>query len=198
MHPRPSPLAIVGIAALAAFTIFITWRAKLLELKVLHHDEASELVNKPAPDFQLTTLDGSQVSLSDYRGKKLVVVSFWASWCGPCRLELPALRKFYERHHKDADYFEILAISIDEDSEDAQKFATKAKLPFPVLVDSSGKVANAYGANVIPMLFIVDKYGKVIYGHTGFDQLMEFQLTQKLGIKPNTPAEGATVGDASH
>jgi len=198
MHPRPSPLALVGIAALAAFTIFITWRAKSMEMKVLHHDEASELVNKPAPDFQLTSLDGEQVSLADYRGKKKVVVSFWASWCGPCRLELPALAKFYQRHQADANRFEVLAISSDEDPRDALKFVTKAKLPFPVLMDSTSLVGEKYGASVIPMMFIIDENGKVIYGHSGFDQMMDFQLVQKLGIRPVSVMEGAKNDGSSH
>jgi peroxiredoxin len=198
MHPRPSPLAILGIAALAAFTIFITWRAKSLEMKVLHHDEASELVNKPAPDFQLTSLDGEQVSLADFHGKKKVVVSFWASWCGPCRLELPALAKFYQRHRADADHFEVLAITSEEDPQDAQKFVTKAKLPFPILMDSTNAVAEKYGASVIPMMFVIDENGKVIYGHSGFDQAMDLQLVQKLGIKPVSMMEGAKIDDSSH
>jgi peroxiredoxin len=198
MHPRPSPLAILGIIALAAFTIFITWRAKRLELKLLHHDEASALVNQPAPDFQLSSLDGEPVRLADFRGKKKVVLSFWASWCGPCRLELPALAKFYSRHRADAEHFEVLAISTDEDSEEAQKFVSKAKLPFPVLMDSGSAIASKYGATVIPMLFVIDENGKVIYGHTGFNPLMDFQLVRELGIKPITQIEGAKNDSSSN
>jgi peroxiredoxin len=198
MHPRPSPLAILGIAALAAFTIFITWRAKSLERKVLHHDEASELVNKPAPDFQLTSLDGEHVSLADFHGKKKVVVSFWASWCGPCRMELPALARFYERHRSEADHFEVLAISSDEDPEDAQKFVTKARLPFPILMDSATVVSEKYGARVIPMMFVIDENGKVISGHTGFISMMDYQLVRDLGLKPITAMEGAKNDSSSH
>lgn len=198
MHPRPSALALMGIAALAAFTIFITWRTKSLEMKILHHDEAGELVGKPAPEFRLTSLDGEHVNLADYHGKKKVVVSFWASWCGPCRLELPALAKFYARHQAEAERFEVLAISSDEEPEDAQKFVRKAKLPFPVLMDSTGVVSEKYGASVIPMMFVIDENGKVIYGHSGFDQTMDIQLVLKLGLKPVTLMEGAKVDASSH
>jgi peroxiredoxin len=197
MHPRPSPLSILGIAALAVFTIFITWRAKVLEKKLLHHDEASALVNQPAPDFQLTSLDGSAVSLADFRGKKKVVVSFWASWCGPCRMELPALAKFYQRHDAEKAKFEVLAISTDEDSSDALQFVTKAKLPFPILMDSASTTAEKYGANVIPVMFIIDEKGKVIYGHTGFSPLMDIELVQRLGLKPVSTMEGAKHDSSS-
>ena len=71
-------------------------------------------MNKQAPEFKLMTLTGDQISSSDYRGKKKLVVSFWASWCGPCRMELPELQAFYEKYHAKNDSFEILAISTDE------------------------------------------------------------------------------------
>jgi peroxiredoxin len=193
-----SASAILGIAVLAAFTVFITWRAKKLESAIVQRAQTPALKDKPAPEFELPTLDGRTVSLSDYRGKKLVVVSFWASWCGPCRLEMPALRSFYERHHKTSDYFEILAISIDDTRREAEEFADVEKLPFPVLLDLRSKVADAYGVDGIPVLFVIDKYGKVIYGHAGFDPGLEFQLAQKLGIKIDPNEAGVVDGRSSH
>jgi thiol-disulfide isomerase/thioredoxin len=126
------------------------------------------------------------------------VVSFWASWCGPCRMELPALAKFYERHRAEAEHFEVLAISSDEDPEDAQKFVTKARLPFPILMDSTTVVSEKYGARVIPMMFVIDENGKVISGHTGFISMMDYQLVKDLGLKPITPMEGAKNDSSSH
>jgi peroxiredoxin len=143
-------------------------------------------VDKPAPDFSALTLDGRTVSLADFRGQKKVVVTFWASWCGPCRMEMPSLIQFYKRNHSDASDFEILAVSIDEDPKAAANFATAMKLNFPVLLDSSKSVANAYGVEGIPTMFVIDKAGKVIYGHAGFDATMEFRLANELGIKPKS------------
>lgn len=195
MRPRASPLAIAGIAVLTAFTILITWRTKHIEFGLLSHDHTAELLHKPAPEFALDSLDGSKVSLADFRGKKKLVVSFWASWCGPCRLELPVLSEFYKRHHAESN-FEILAISIDDNREDAESYASKAKLPFPVLLDLASSAANAYGVDGIPALFVIDESGKVTAGHTGFDQALQFRLAADLGIDLKAQAgetEGADV-----
>ena len=198
MHPKPSPLAIFGIVVLAAFTIFITWRAKRLEKNIENHDQSTALVGKPAPDFDLMSLDGRKITLAEYRGKKKLIVSFWASWCGPCRLELPMLREFYQRHRKPDDNFEILAISIDDNHDDAEEYATKAKLPFPVLLDLDSSVAGSYGVDGIPTMFIVDEKGKVIYGHAGLDETLNITLVHRLGLTPVTPAEGAASDDSSN
>jgi len=198
MHRKLSPPALLGVAALAVFTLFITWKAKSLEKRVHERSEASALVHKKAAEFALPALDGQTVSLADYRGKKKVVVSFWASWCGPCQLELPMLADFYKKYHKDSSNFEILAISIDDERADAESYAGKAKLPFPVLLDPLSRVADTYSVEAIPSTFIIDPNGTIIYGSTGMDQAMEVQLAVQLGIdlKPQKP--GASDDDASN
>jgi len=176
---------------LAAFTIFITWRTKALEKAVGKRTAASTMISKKAPDFSLAALSGESIALADYRGKKTVVVSYWASWCGPCRVELPQLRDFYNRYHKNDASFEILAISIDEEKSDAEKYATSEKLPFPVLLDPHTKTADAYQVEAIPTTFVIDKNGTVTYAKTGLDETMQFQLMSKLGIKfPGTENDG--------
>src|ERR1700676_4294868 len=111
LTPKIWLLALLLLAA----TIALTWKAKALEKRLLGDSSStSTLVNKTAPDLQMTSLAGQPVSLQDFRGKKKVVVSFWASWCAPCRLELPVLQAFYEKYHP-GDTFEILAVSTDED-----------------------------------------------------------------------------------
>lgn len=182
MKLKPSPAAVVAIVALTVFTVFITWRAKLLERAIHERAEASPLVNQAAPPFALPSLDGRTISLADYHGKQNLVVSFWASWCGPCRLEMPVLRAFYEKHHNDSNSFEFLAISIDDSAAPARAFATSSKIPFPVLLDVSKQTAEAYDVDGIPMLFVIDKSGTIIFGHSGFDATLQFQLANALGI----------------
>lgn len=188
-----------GIVVLILFTVFITWKAKMLEKGLREGNDAATLVNKQAADFALPALDGSTVSLAEFKGKKKVIVSFWASWCGPCRMELPALAKFYRKYHKDSPDFEILAISVDDDRAAAESFAHSAELPFPVLLDTSGKAQHAYSVDAIPSLFIIDSNGKIIYGKTGLDEGMEVQLAIHLGIdlRLATPVKPDSENDDS-
>ena len=198
VRAKPSVAAVGAIVVLALFTIFITWRAKRLETAFLRRAETPALIQQMAPDFSLTSLDGRTVSLADYHGKKKLVLSFWASWCGPCRLEVPALQSFYERHRKDSDQFEILAISIDEERAPAEAFAMEMKPPFPMLLDLSGKTATAYHVENIPVVYVVDENGKVIYGHVGYDIALVTQLESELGLKTDTKDAGAPFGQSSH
>jgi hypothetical protein len=98
---------VFALVVLATFTVWITWRAKAIELAGRWSQAPSALIGKPAPDFDLQSLDGRKVSLADYRDRTLAV-TFWASWCAPCRMELPVLTKFYQQTHNDGSSFEIL------------------------------------------------------------------------------------------
>ncbi|MGA3041458.1 MAG: TlpA disulfide reductase family protein [Bryobacteraceae bacterium] len=180
-----------ALLALAAFTIFITWRAKLLEAIVTRADRTVELLHKPAPQIKLASLDGRQVSIADFRDKKAVVVAFWASWCGPCRMEMPILRDFYMKRRQATTDFEVLAISLDDDKESAEIAATELKMPFPVLLDSLHAAADAYQVQAIPTLMIVAKDGKVAYGKVGFDASLEMQLNAYFGVPNQFPMPGA-------
>ena len=184
---------VAAIAVLAAFTIFITWRVKRLEKSVLERTSASLMISRSAPEFALPALSGDTVSLADYRGKKTVVVSYWASWCGPCRVELPELRAFYKRYHKADANFEILAISIDEEKADAEKYAAAEKLPFPVLFDPQSKTADAYSVEGIPTLFVINKDGKIVHAHAGLVQAMQMQLMGELGLKYSDTETGGAM-----
>ncbi len=120
-------MQIVGLVALLLFTVFITWRVKKIEKVLASHDTISSLSGKPAPNFSLDSLDGHKVSLADYRGKKKVVISYWASWCGPCaetyaqkaKLPFPVL---LDLEHEAADAYSVEAI------------------PATFIVDKDGKV----------------------------------------------------------
>jgi peroxiredoxin len=194
---RGKLVRIALLVALAAFTIWITWKAKALESSSGTSADAPRLVGRQAPDFRLRGLDGTTFSLAEYRGKKSVVVSFWASWCGPCRFEIPALATFYRQKHQPDSEFELLAVSIDKDPEDARGAAKEWDVPFPVLVDSDHSVADTYGVEGIPTIFVIDKEGMIKFGHVGYEMGMEFAVAQQLGIQ-YIPVTGAEGNDARH
>jgi thiol-disulfide isomerase/thioredoxin len=119
-------------------------------------------IGKPAPDFSLTSTDGKPVSLSSFKGK-YVLVDFWASWCGPCRAENPAVVKAYKKYHPKG--FAILGVSLDEQKEDWEKAIKKDGMAWTQVSDLKGwqsSAARLYGVQGIPMNFLLDKDGKII------------------------------------
>ncbi len=115
-----------------------------------------------APDFELTTLDGESVKLSDYRGKK-VILNFWATWCPPCRAEMPHMQKYYEEQAA-ADNVEILAVNLtkeDHGMEKIETFTEEYGLSFPIPLDKSGEIGALYQAVTIPTSYILDTQGRV-------------------------------------
>ncbi len=111
----------------------------------------------PAPDFSYPGLDGKMVSLSDYRGK-VVFLNIWATWCPPCREEMPSMEKLYRELRGEG--FEILAVSIDAlGAKAVAPFMKEYRLSFPALLDPEGTVQQLYGTTGIPESFIIDKKG---------------------------------------
>ena len=178
----------LAFAALGLFTVWITWEAKRLE-GGLREDSGTAMVGKQAPGFTLDQWNGGKVSLDSFRGKNVALV-FWASWCGPCRLELPLLKEFYKKARPMRDDFEVLAISIDEFADAAEGAAANMKLPFPVLLKGE-KVSYAYGVGSIPQMIFVDKTGKVTFGQVGFNMAMDGVLAAQFHLDPKVFLKGA-------
>jgi peroxiredoxin len=177
MNPRKTLLLALAFIIFIGVSGWITERAKQLDLPPGTGTD-SDLVGTTAPDFTLKELDGRQVRLSDYRGKESVLVAFWASWCGPCRMEMPSLEAFYETHRSSG--IEVLALSIDDDPAAAQEYAEQNKLPFPVLLDNDEQAASEYHVAGIPVIFVVDPAGKLRFAHEGLNPSLEAVLTAEL------------------
>ncbi|TCW37579.1 peroxiredoxin [Laceyella sacchari] len=111
---------------------------------------------RPAPVFQLTTLDGKEVSLEDYKGKA-VMLNFWGSWCEPCTKEMPALQTVYEKYKNQG--FVVLGINIAETDFTANAFANRMGISFPVLMDRQRDVVKLYDVVPIPSSFFIDPEG---------------------------------------
>jgi len=118
----------------------------------------------PISDFSLPALSGETRSLSSFKGK-VVLLNFWATWCPPCRAEMPSMEKLYTSL-KGKD-FEILAVNLQEDPKTVKEFVTKNGYTFPILLDSSGKTGSVYGVRGIPTTYLIDKEGFVVGGTGG-------------------------------
>ena len=115
-----------------------------------------------APDFELMTLDGETARLSDYKGKK-VILNFWASWCPPCRAEMPDMQKYYEEQAA-KENVEILAVNLTTEDRGMEKitaFIEEFNLTFPIPMDREGDIGKLYQAVAIPTTYMIDTEGKV-------------------------------------
>lgn len=118
-----------------------------------------------APDFTLPSLDGPNLRLQEQRGR-VVMINFWASWCGPCRVEMPHLARLYEKYRGSG--FTVLAVNIDESPQKAASLATQLGMRFPVLLDTDKKVSRLYDLSTMPSTVLVDRDGRVRYVHRGY------------------------------
>lgn len=128
------------------------------------------------PSFNLSSLDGSSTYKVEGKRDKLLIINFWAAWCGPCELEAPDLRDIYEKHKDKLDVYAVNATKFDN-VRDAKVFVKEQKFVFPVLTDATGEVGDEYKVYAYPTSFIVDKDGVIrqrIEGVISRDQWEEY------------------------
>ena len=118
-----------------------------------------------APDFTLRTLEGKNLRLGEQRGR-VVLVNFWATWCGPCRQEMPHLNKLYDKYK--ASGFMLLGVNVDEDTRNAVAVADKLGVRFPVLPDADKRVSKQYDLSAMPSTVLIDRDGRVRHVHRGY------------------------------
>lgn len=133
------------------------------------------VIGAPAPDFELMDLQGETTSLTELRGG-VVLLNFWATWCGPCRLEMPTLQDKYDEF-READ-FTVLGVNFDESQEDVRAFGEELGLTFPLLLDPGGRVQRLYNVRGYPSTVIVDAQGVIRVIHIGI--ITEGQLKDYL------------------
>jgi peroxiredoxin len=122
-------------------------------------------VGAPAPDFTLRALSGPNMRLQEQRGQ-VVLVNFWATWCGPCRKEMPHLNRIADKYK--ASGLVMLGVNVDDDVRNAAEVATKLGVKFPVLLDTDKKVSRLYDLNSMPSTLVIDRSGRVRYLHRGY------------------------------
>ncbi|MEJ2257306.1 MAG: TlpA disulfide reductase family protein [Woeseiaceae bacterium] len=126
---------------------------------------ASSLEGRTAPDFALRSASGDNLRLSEYRGN-VVMINFWATWCGPCRQEMPLLDELYDRYERVG--FNLLGVNIDDDSSRAMQMVDELGVGFPVLFDARKEVSKLYDVEAMPVTVILDRQGTVRYVHHGY------------------------------
>ena len=122
-------------------------------------------VEQLAPDFTLEALTGPNLRLQEYRGQ-VVLINFWASWCGPCRQEMPVLDRLHQRYEQAG--FAVLGVNVEGKRGPAEKIAKQSNVSFPVLIDSGQRVSKEYDLEAMPSTVVVDRDGLVRYIHRGY------------------------------
>jgi len=154
---------IVFIMIAVPIVVFLLWYVSFIN----RSHRVLVLVGDTAPNFTFPGLDGKMVSLTDYRGK-VVFLNIWATWCPPCRKEMPSMEKLYQQLK--GEDFEILAVSVDTAGATAVgPFMKELHLSFPALLDTRGTVQNLYGTTGLPESFIIGRKGiieKIVIGPT--------------------------------
>ena len=126
---------------------------------------SSGLAGQPAPDFALKSSTGENLRLSEFRGD-VVMINFWATWCGPCRQEMPLLDELYQRYNRVG--FNLLGVNIDDDSSRAMAMIRELGVDFPVLFDDRKEVSRLYDVDAMPVTVLVDREGNVRFVHQGY------------------------------
>jgi len=141
------------------------YTAALLSLFATTTLASSDLAGQSAPDFALKSASGSNLRLSEYRGD-VVMINFWATWCGPCRQEMPLLDDLFTRYQRVG--FQLLGVNIDDDSRRAMQMVEELGVNFPVLFDEDKEVSRLYQVEAMPVTLLLDRSGTVRYVHLGY------------------------------
>ncbi len=128
------------------------------------------ITRAPAPDFTLKSNSGENLRLSELRGE-VVLINFWASWCGPCRQEMPILSELHDKYK--AMGFTVLGVNVEENSSAARKLLKEMPVSFPVLFDNNSTVSKQYDVVAMPSTVLVDRNGNVRYLHKGYKPGLE-------------------------
>lgn len=153
-------MVMIGFGLLALGITFLLWANQNTTGSASAQDFSAVpvQVDYPAPELELIALDGDPVVLNDYLGK-VVLVNLWATWCPPCREEMPTLQSFYEKYQ--ADGFVLLAIDQGETAEQVVPFADEFSLTFPIWLDTGSEAGNAFKTMNLPSSYVIDRTGRV-------------------------------------
>jgi len=152
-------------------------RVAVLLCAALAGGAAAAAASGPAPGFTLPARSGGQLSLASLRGQ-VVLINFWATWCGPCRQEMPLLEQIYQRYRGLG--FTLLGVNVEEDSAELEQFLRDTPVSFPVLLDQGNDVSRLYEVTAMPSTVIVDRKGEIRFIHYGYKPGTESQYQDQV------------------
>lgn len=161
-------LVVVALLSTAALTIVPAAAAD---------STAAGLVGRAAPDFALRSLGNENLRLSEHLGE-VVVINFWATWCGPCRQEMPLLDELYNKYRLAG--LVLLSVNLDDNLDRATQMARTLKVSYPVLIDERKDVSRAYQVGTLPLTVLIDREGVVRYVSEGYKPGYEKRYADKL------------------
>ena len=150
--------------------------AALLVLASCHREPPAPPFGPPMPPYKAQRLDGKPFDIADEKGS-VVLLNLWATWCGPCRFEIPELGKLHAKYAGRG--FKVIGVSLDEGGAAAVKqFVADQKIAYPIVVDPEGKLATLLNTTVIPTSIVVDKTGNIVWKHFGIVDTNDAKLTK--------------------
>jgi peroxiredoxin len=169
-------MKIVRNAVLAAISVFVLVSGSASAAS------PSAIVGKPAPAFDLEKPDGGRISLASLKGN-VVILTFWATWCAPCKVEMPTLEEAYNRHGGKG--VAVVGVNFQQEKPQVKKFADANKITFPIAMDTDGKTADAYNVPGLPITFFIGMDGKLAGYHEGIvkPELLEEWISKLKGKK---------------
>jgi peroxiredoxin len=164
-----------GLAGSLAGSLACSWLVTLAA--ACFPAQATPALQTPAPDFTLRQAEGGNLRLNEQRGQ-VVMLNFWASWCGPCRQEMPHLNRLHAQYRSAG--FLLLGVNIDDNPRLAASAAAKLGVQFPVLLDADKTASRLYDLNSMPASVLIDRDGRVRYLHRGYREGAEAQYEQQI------------------
>jgi peroxiredoxin len=188
---------LVGVIVLASIGIITSMRNQLGPLKPLTAEQADAdeiAARQPVADFILTEENGTQKKLSDFRGN-VVILSFWASWCGPCLTELPTFAEMEKKFHDRG--LRVIPVNVDDGDEGkqfAKDFWAKKSIAFPSFFDTSKNIAQAFEVDMLPSNFIIDRQGRMVFSSAGASDWSAPETLELIESVLQEPAQAAPSG----
>lgn len=151
---------------------------KVLCLSLLAPVAMAASLNTPAPDLTLKTMDGENLRLSEQKGD-ILLINFWASWCGPCRQEMPLLEELHQKYEDLG--VSVWGVNIEQDSQAAKNWLKEMQVSFPILFDETNKASEDFSVDAMPTTVLIDREGNIRFHHRGFKAGYEKKYDAELG-----------------